>query len=127
MASQFKHRVGLNIRKYRLESNQTLRQIADKVGVTEATMQKYEAGNIGRVDIEMLKSIADAIGCTPNDLTGWKADKPSSNIDVDWLVGQTTIIEQLSPRNKDALADYARFLLSQQKSQNTDTKNDTPT
>jgi hypothetical protein len=90
-------------------------------------MQKYEAGNIGRVDIEMLKSIADAIGCTPNDLTGWQADKPSSNINADWLVGQATIIEQLSPRNKDALADYAKFLLSQQKSQNTDTKNDTPT
>lgn len=120
MASQFKYRVGLNIRKYRLESEQTLRQIADKVGVTEATMQKYEAGNINRVDIEMLKSIADAIGCTPNDLTGWESDKPSSDIEVEWLVGHTDLIEQLSPKNRDALADYARFLLNQQKSQNTD-------
>jgi len=126
MASQYKQKVGLNIRKYRLESEQTLRQIADKVGVTEATMQKYEAGNIGRVDVEMIKSIADAIGCTPNDLTEWKSSKPSSSIDADWLAGQTIVIEQLSPKNRDALADYAKFLLSQQKSQNTGTKNDTP-
>lgn len=107
MASQFKYRVGVNIRNYRLESGQTLRQIADKVGITEATMQKYEAGNIGRVDVEMLKNIADAIGCTPNDLTGWKIADTSSPLTIE--------IESLSDENRQHLIEYAKFLLSQQK------------
>lgn len=110
MASQFKYMVGLNIRMHRIESNQTLRQVADKVGITEATMQKYEAGNIGRVDIEMLKSIADAIGCTPNDLTGWKSSDKS-----EWLIDQENVVEKLTPENKTHLLEYAKFLLNQQK------------
>lgn len=107
MASQFKNRVGLNIRNYRLDSGQTLRQVADKVGITEATMQKYEAGNISRVDVEMLKNIADAIGCSPNDLTGWKIANESSSIEIE--------IEKLSAENRQHLVEYAKFLLSQQK------------
>ena len=108
MASQFKYKVGLNIRMRRTESNQTLREIADKVGITEATMQKYEAGNIRRVDIEMIKSIADAIGCHPNDLTGWKDDSD------EWVSSQGDVIEKLTPENKTHLAEYAKFLLNQQ-------------
>lgn len=107
MASQFKYRVGINIRNYRLQSEQTLRQVADKVGITEATLQKYEAGNIGRVDVEMLKNIADAIGCSPNDLTGWKVATISTPIDIE--------IQKLSTENQQHLIEYAKFLLNQQK------------
>ena len=48
-----------------------VKEVAHKVDVTEATMQKYEAGQIKRVDIEMIEKIADAIGTTAAKLTGW--------------------------------------------------------
>lgn len=67
----YKERVGLNINYYRKLSDLTLKQVADKVGITEATMQKYEKGLIKRVDIEMLESIANAINTTVDRLTGW--------------------------------------------------------
>lgn len=67
----YKERVGLNINYYRKLSNLTLKEVADRVGVTEATMQKYEAGQIKRVDIEMLENIANAIETTAAKLTGW--------------------------------------------------------
>lgn len=67
----YKERVGLNINYYRKLSNKTLKEVADSVGVTEATMQKYEAGQIKRVDIEMLENIANAIETTAAKLTGW--------------------------------------------------------
>lgn len=55
MSTQFCTRVGNNIKKYRKEKDITLKELADKIGLTEATVQKYEAGNIKKIDVEMLK------------------------------------------------------------------------
>ena len=67
----YKERVGLNIRYYRKQNNYTMKEIAEKVGITEATMQKYEMGQIRRVDVEMLENLANAIGVSIGQLTGW--------------------------------------------------------
>lgn len=77
----FKERVGQNIEHYRKLSGQTLKQVADKVGLTEATMQKYEKGQIKRVDVELCQKIADALETTPDNITGWlnNADKESKH------------------------------------------------
>lgn len=71
MSSQFCERVGNNIKKYRKEKEMTIKDLADHVGITEATMQKYEAGNIKKIDIEMLKKIADSLEVLPENLTEW--------------------------------------------------------
>ena len=73
MASQFCVRVGNNIKKYRKEAGITLKELGEKISVTEATDQKYEAGNIKKIDVEMLKKISDALGTTPEKLTGWES------------------------------------------------------
>ena len=77
----FKERVGQNIEHYRKLSGQTLKQVADKVGLTEATMQKYEKGQIKRVDVELCQKIADALETTPDNRKGWlnNADKESKH------------------------------------------------
>lgn len=67
----FKDIVGENIRHYRKLKGYTIKEVASKVGITEATMQKYEAGNIRRVDVEMLSDIANALEVDPGLLTGW--------------------------------------------------------
>nr|DAK18258.1 MAG TPA: Repressor protein CI [Caudoviricetes sp.]DAT90667.1 MAG TPA: Repressor protein CI [Bacteriophage sp.] len=71
MGSQFCDRVANNIKKYRKEKDMTIKDVAYRVGITEATMQKYEAGNIKKIDIEMLKKIADALCVRPENLTEW--------------------------------------------------------
>ena len=67
MASQFCVRVGNNIKKYRKEAGIILKELGEKIGVTEATAQKYESGNIKKIDVEMLKKISDALGTTPEE------------------------------------------------------------
>ena len=81
---EFKEILGENIRHYRKIKGYTIKDIAEKVGITEATMQKYEKGSIRRVDIEMLKSIAEAIGVPPETLTGW--EKPDEEARVKRLM-----------------------------------------
>lgn len=73
MSASFKERVGNNIKKYRKEANMTLKELADKIDLTEATVQKYEAGNIKNIDVEMLKKIADALGVRPEQITEWES------------------------------------------------------
>lgn len=73
MSASFNERVGNNIKKYRKEANMTLKELADKIDLTEATVQKYEAGNIKNIGVEMLKSIADALGVRPEQITEWES------------------------------------------------------
>lgn len=72
MSNQFCVRVGNNIKKYRKLKNMTLKELANKIGLTEATVQKYEAGNIKSVSAEVLKKIADALDVAPENLTEWE-------------------------------------------------------
>jgi len=53
----------------------TLKELADRIGVTEATAQKYESGNIKKVDVEMLKKLSDALGVLPENLTEWDKEE----------------------------------------------------
>lgn len=69
---QFNDRVARNIKKYRAKKGMTLKELAEKVGITEATMQKYEAGNIKSITMDMFYKIADALGIPSENLSEWE-------------------------------------------------------
>lgn len=52
--------VGKNIKKYRDIKNYSLQILADKVGLTKKTIQRYENGEI-KIDMNRLSSISDAL------------------------------------------------------------------
>ena len=58
--SLFYKEVGNNIRKYRKMRNYSLQELADKVGLTKKTIQRYEKGEI-RFDVNRLGDIAEAL------------------------------------------------------------------
>lgn len=66
----FYRQVGQNIKKYRLIKNYSLQVLAEKVGVTKKTMQRYETGDI-RVDMNRLGEIAVALPVRPSTLVCW--------------------------------------------------------
>ena len=55
----------------RKELGLTLAQIAEKIGVTEATVQRWESGNIKSLRHERIAKLADILGVTPAVLMGW--------------------------------------------------------
>jgi transcriptional regulator with XRE-family HTH domain len=79
---EFRERVGQNINHYRKLNGLTLKEIASRVGITEATMQKYEAGQIKRVDIDMIGKIAKALGISPSTLLDWNVQSSQEFIDL---------------------------------------------
>jgi transcriptional regulator with XRE-family HTH domain len=69
---QFSDRVARNIKKYRKEKGMTLKELAEKVGITEATMQKYEAGNIKSITMDMFYKIAQSLDIPSENLSEWE-------------------------------------------------------
>lgn len=60
------------LKERRLELNYTLQDVADKMGLTRATIQKYESGLIKGVDTTTLERLANVLQTTPAYLMGWE-------------------------------------------------------
>lgn len=125
IGNQFCIRVGNNIKKYRKEMNFTLKQLGDIVGLSEATIQKYEAGNIKKIDVEMLKKISDALKVLPENLTEWDKDDYKKYRENKKSIQEGKIIDlysQLTFGHKKAVRSLMENLLECQEKYNSDKK-----
>lgn len=124
MSNQFCVRVGNNIKKYRNEAGMTLKELAEKIGLTEATVQKYEAGNIKNVNAEMVKKMADALGIKPEKITGW--DSPEAYQEYreakqgEEEANLIKMYSQLTRGHKKAVRNLVKSLLECQQKYNDD-------
>ena len=59
----------------RERSGLTLSELAARLGVREATVQRYETGEIANIKRDTIIDIANALGCSPIYLMGW-SDNP---------------------------------------------------
>lgn len=59
------------IKERRLDKEMTLLEVANKLGVKEATMQRYESGEIKNIKHETIVRLADIFDCSPAYLMGW--------------------------------------------------------
>ena len=65
---------GERVKARRLELGYTLLQLAEKIGVTEATMQRYESGSIKNPAQPRIAALAQALGVDANYLMAWGQD-----------------------------------------------------
>lgn len=59
----------------RKELKITLKELAEKAGITEATMQRYESGKIKTIPYDKLTIIANVLEMSPAELLGWTDDE----------------------------------------------------
>lgn len=69
---EFKER----IKKRRLELGLTLEDVAKIVGVSNATISRWESGAIENQRRDKVELLAKALRVTPGELMGWEADSP---------------------------------------------------
>ena len=67
------------LKRRRRELGLTLAQIADEMGVAEATVQRWESGNIKTVRHEKIGRLAEILKVSPAALMGW-SDTPRNNL-----------------------------------------------
>lgn len=66
------------LRTRRKELGLTLLQIADEMGVSEATVQRWESGNIKMLRHERIAKLAQILQVPPASLMGWNAVLPDN-------------------------------------------------
>ncbi len=104
------------IRVRRKSLGLTLLDVAKKVGVSEATVQRWETGSIKNMGQDKVIKLADALLLTPAELMGY--DESSSSLDRQLSEVQFALMsdaEGLSDEDKKDVLDYIRFKKSQKK------------
>lgn len=117
------------IHEKRLEKGITLAQVADKLGVAEATAQRYESGNIKNVPYEHMCAYGELLGCSPAYLMGWdnellqRQKNSRRKFAKEWNIRfyENKILEsftQLNDDNKKKSISYTENLLANQALEN---------
>ncbi len=60
------------IKELRLKRGYTLSQLADLLNVKEATVQRYESGEIKNIKHHIIVQLASILNCSPSYLMGWE-------------------------------------------------------
>lgn len=63
-----------NLRSARKGCKMTLEQAGDQIGITKATLQRYESGAIANIPFENIEKLASIYQTTPSQLMGWEGD-----------------------------------------------------
>jgi transcriptional regulator with XRE-family HTH domain len=93
------------IKEKRLERGMTLLEVAEVLGVKEATMQRYESGDIKNIKHETISILANTFGCSPAYLMGW-TDIASVTEDAD---GNVTIDPIYKKDEKKLLREFQKL------------------
>ena len=59
------------MKERRIAMNLTLLEVAEMIGVKEATVQRYESGEIKNIKHDTIVELAKIYNCTPQYLMGW--------------------------------------------------------
>ena len=81
--------IGARMETRRLSLGMTMEDVATKIGVAKSTIQRYEKGQIGKIKLPVIESIASVLGVNP-----------------DWLIGNTenmTIVQRAIPTAKNII------------------------
>ena len=66
--------IGKIIHDRRVELGLTMKELGDKCGVSEATISRYESGNIKNMRRDVVAALAKALNLPPKVLMGWEDD-----------------------------------------------------
>ena len=71
-------KIGNRIKTARKNANLTLLELANKIGLSEGNVQRYESGNITNVSVSVLEKFAAALDTTTAELMGWASHTTKS-------------------------------------------------
>ena len=103
--SSLNETIGKNIRYFRKLKGLTLLELANHLGLSEGTVQRYESGNITNVSISIAIQFANVLDTTPQILLGWEP--------ITYSPQQQTLLAEtasFTDEQYDKLFDYINFL-----------------
>lgn len=98
------------LRTRRKELDMTLEDVGKKVGVTKATVQRWESGAIQNLGQDKIAALAAALQISPEYLLGW-TDDPSIVFNNNLAIA----LADLTPEEIQSVLNYISFLKSQRR------------
>lgn len=96
------------LKNRRQELNLTLEHVAKKVGVSPATISRWESGDIANMKRDKIVALAKSLQISPAVIMGWETpDAPKISI--------INLYNQLSPAAQQRAQDYLKDLLANPK------------
>lgn len=121
------------LRKRRKELGLTLAEIAVKMNVSEATVQRWESGNIKNMRQERISRLAEVLHVTPAYLMGWEEEpiqeQRKEAAQMDSLTREEienelmSLVSKMKPEQKQRVLLEAYRLLRQQNQEADEAKN----
>lgn len=82
--AKIKMNFGERLKRIRLKRGLTLMEVGKVLGKTEATVQRYESGNIKNPKSDTILELAAALNVRPAFLMGWEVDEIDVEISTDY-------------------------------------------
>jgi transcriptional regulator with XRE-family HTH domain len=97
------------LKQRRLELGLTLLDVAKKVGVSEATVSRWESGEIENMRRDKIALLAKALDLNPSVIMGWeKSPSPEEeNPDIRMIARAG---KKMTPEQAENLRKYAEFM-----------------
>jgi len=101
--------IGDNIKNKRTELGLTLREVADRAGVSKQTIQRYETGTISNIPSDKVEKVATALNVTPAYLMGWEYEFKDAPKQSDASIRRLAAYKKAFAHNK-AIAEISSNL-----------------
>ena len=85
-------------------------EIASALGVSRATILRYEIGELENLPTDSLRILAEVLKTTPEELMGWTENKSNFSI--------VSVFNQLSPPRQQKVYNFAENQLEEQEKEN---------
>lgn len=102
------------IKEQRLQCGFTLLEVANRLGIKEATMQRYESGEIKNIKHETVLELSRIFNCSPAYLMGWE-EKEEIPAETDRDNEIINMFSTLTDEEKKSVLDYILFVISKRK------------
>ena len=102
------------IKSRRKELGLTLKEVAERLRVSEGTVSRYESGDIQNMGIDKIASLAKVLQCSPGYLMGWE-EAPGSPAAVSQDPNEEKLVSAYRSFNalgRERLMDYVGYLES---------------
>ena len=95
------------IKQRRKELHLTLKEVATAIGTSEATVSRYESGNIANMGRDKIAALAKVLKISPSVIAGYDDTENTSDKDSEAL----ELFSHLSEENKKKVIDYMLLVL----------------
>ena len=110
--------IGATVRYVRAERGLSQKELADKAGVTQATISRLESGRIKELKSDTLRLLADTLNVTSDHLMKSMAEVDNSEDILKFDHNARFLVQgykDLSAEGRDQLMRFVRFLVNDEK------------